>query len=216
MAKATLATKRKSSQHEILDKLFRIDPETVTARDGSKRPLLIEHAMGKKGGMLTHDQLFQKAGLATEYQNAIKKLVKDYGDDDYALDQLTRNKKRKLNETVRSLITAYRAFLTRHYAPQRAVPYMARVTLPDQKEVFYIQGLVDATSRAPVWGDLDDLYLVAHAMVTSTLSANRKADEGRALARGIQEATGVSRELRDKCKFLIEGKPLPLLELKGK
>jgi len=215
MVRTAVAVKeRKSCLHEDLDKLFRTDPNPEKARNGSGRTIIVEHAMGKAGGMLTEDELFKKLGLADTYSDRVKEIARQYKRDDEAIDTLCKAAKKKAKNRLRSTIESFRAHLDKFYAPQGAKACFIKLTLDDGKEVYYISGLVDPTTLSPLVGDLDDLSRVAYEIHKGTFSANRRHFEGRRMAEQIRKLPNLNRDVRERVDLILADKLFPKIEHK--
>lgn len=189
-----------------LDRLFRIDPVKVKAKDGSGDVVVVEHRIGKDGGSFTINALMDKLGLEREYLDIISDLEKKFRDREKfkeISDRIYTGQKAKCNNAVRS----YRKFLEQFYENQLRplFPMFSFVPVSDKADALYIQGLLDCETLKLVVGDVTDDASWAETTFTKT---KRWADlnaKARRTAKALIALPGVNKDLAERLHLIAKG-----------
>lgn len=191
---------------EKLDKLFRIPPVRVKARDGTSDQIVVEHRIGKEAGAFTADDLMSKLGFEDEYLKLVTDLEKKFRD---------REKFKKLESKVyvgerakmNRLIGKYRRHLETFYGnyERPLLPMFAFVPVSDKSDGLYLQGLLDAENFKLVVGDPQDDALWCE---TVFLKTKRHADlnaRAKRTAKALISCPGVNKDLAHRMRLLADG-----------
>lgn len=193
--------------HERMDRLFRISPIKVTARDGSGEKITIEHRIGREAGHLTRFELMDKLGLEDQFAEFTKDMTKKVRDEE-RLKEVLDNKYRVLKSKMTHAVQDYRRYLEGHYGnnPGRPlIPLFAFVPVTDKEDGLYVQSLVDESHKHLV-GDPADTCMWFEVVASRT---KRFADEykrAQNTAAALMLYPGLNKDLRNRANAISHGK----------
>jgi len=192
--------------------MWRISPVKIAARDRSDHTYVIEHRIGKAGGSLTIQEIMDRLGITDEMEKRIydiKRLIKK--NPDYEKDLILREKqnaKSTANKVVRRFGDALLAF----YAPQGLRPRCGFIMDTDGKNKFFIQGLVDSQTLAPVRGDVKDLTEWSQSEFTASRSGRDRNFQATEQSKALLRLPGINTDIREALHLLVNYKSeLPAL-----
>lgn len=201
----------------MIDALYRISPTPKKVRDGKGRTLevILEHRIGAEGGCFTIDELWQEAKLGTDFEVVKRKALKRFEKDpDLASDIISAHRNR-LMRRLQDAIKAWRKYLNDLYKSQGVEVCAEWVDDAKKGKVIFIQGLVDTETMTPVYGDFEDVYLMAKSVYQSTKGAADKNQKARQIAHQAMALPNVNKDLRERFRLIAKGEETLRIEHQG-
>lgn len=189
----------------VIDKLFRIPPAKVRARDGSNRTITIEHRIGSALTYFTQENLLRRTGLEKEWSDSYKKLdsrLTNKKDLIEVTDAMWGQAKQKL----RRMISSTKKFWNAFYAGQKTLVRSTFVPV-DDKGTFglFIQSLVDANTRALLVGEPEDLGLWNEVTAVREKAHVDNWNEAIMSAKQLLRLTTINKDLQNRMKLVASG-----------
>lgn len=189
----------------VIDKMFRIPPAKVRARDGSNRTITVEHRIGSALTYFTQENLLRRTGLEKEWSDSYKKLdsrITNKKDLIEVTDAMWGQAKQKL----RRMISSTRKFWSGFYAGQKALVRATFVPV-DDKGTFglFIQSLVDANTRALLVGEPEDLGLWNEVTAVREKAHVDNWNEAIMSAKQLLRLTTINKDLQNRMKLVASG-----------
>jgi len=190
-----------------MDRLFRISPAKVKAKDSSGELITIEHRIGKDAGYFTTEMLMDKLGLEEQYSEYVRDMQKKIRDED-RLKEVLADKYKILRSKVTHVVSDYRAFLEKFYnnRVRPLLPMFAFVPVGDKNDGLFIQGLLDSVTLKLVVGEPEDDVLWCEKIFTKTKPSadmNRRAEQ---TARALTTHPGLNKDLKFRVNLIAQGK----------
>lgn len=198
----------KKTLHERMDKLFRISPCKVTARDQSGDKITIEHRIGREAGFLTRFELMDKLGLEDQFVEFTKEMQKKVRDEE-RLKEVCDDKYSVLKNKCSRAVQDYRKYLEGLYGnnPGRALlPMFAFVKVNDKDDGLFIQGLLEADTLKHLVGDPSDNLTWSETVFSATkrfADMNKRAEN---TAKALLLTPGLNKDLRNRAHSLAQGR----------
>jgi hypothetical protein len=189
----------------VIDKLFRMPPAKVRARDGSNRTITIEHRIGSALTYFTQENLLRRTGLEKEWSDSYKKLdsrLTNKKDLIEVTDAMWGQAKQKL----RRMISSTKKFWNAFYAGQKVIVRSTFVPV-DDKGTFglFIQSLVDANTRALLVGEPEDLGLWNEVTAVREKAHVDNWNEAIMSAKQLLRLTTINKDLQNRMKLVASG-----------
>ena len=189
-----------------INRLFKIDPVKVKARDSSSETILVEHRIGKEGGVYTANALMDKLGLEKEYYDYVSELEKKFKDRK-RFEALSTQFYRGQKDKMTRITGKYRRFLETFYGnyPRPLLPMFAFVPVSDKTDGIYIQGLLDLDTLKLVVGTPDDDALWAETVFTKTKRFADLNQRARKTARALSAMPGINKDVSRRMLEIAQG-----------
>jgi hypothetical protein len=198
----------KKTLHDRMDRLFRISPVKVTARDGSGEKITLEHRVGRDAGVLTRFELMDKLGLEDQFADFVKEMTKKVRDEE-RLKEICDDKYSVLKSKMNRAVQDYRKYLEGvygNYPGRPLLPMFAFVKVNDKDDGLFLQGLVEAETFKHVIGDPADNLAWSETVFVATkrfADMNKRAEN---TARSLMLLPGLNKDLRQRANALSQGK----------
>lgn len=199
-----------------MDRLFRIPPAKVKAKDGSGEMITLEHRIGRDGGYFTREHLMDKMGLENDYKDYCKELNKKIHNNEN-LKEMMSDRYRTLKGKLNRIVTDYRRYLVQFYGNRGVgaplAPMFAFVPVTDKEAGLYIQGLrrdtleggENAGYKLVIGEPSDDLAWCEVTFSQTERQANLNK-QAQFTARGLLSHPGLSKEIRHRIQSIAQGK----------
>lgn len=191
---------------EKIDKLFRIPPTSVKAKDGSGEILTIEHRVGAAAGTYTAPQLMAKLGFEQKYADFCATERRRYSDEkNWEIVQTVYYG--YLRSQMYMALKHYRVFLGEMYAntARPLVPLMAFVPVGERRTGVYIQGFQDANSLKPLLFDkAADLLAWAEKEANSNRRSYRRYQVVQETLRASMTLPGINKDIEHAMKLMLQ------------
>lgn len=191
-----------------MEKLFRIDPITVRAKDGSDTKLIIEHRVGSQLATFGRADLFKRVGLEAEYFDTCLKLEKKFRDRDLfnkLSDKILSGEKRKLDGWIRN----YKHYLELFYKDQGLLPLVGFVPVPakngEVETVLFIQAMVSIETSKLMVGEVNDLALWSEATAVWSKPIADKHNDAIKVAKMILKLPHVNKDIQSRMSLVVSG-----------
>ena len=197
----------KKTLRERMDRLVRISPLKVTARDGSGDKITIEHRIGRDAGVLTRFELMDKLGLEDQFAEFVKEWQKKLRGDDH-FNQICDNEYSILKGRMNRAVQDYRKYLESLYGnyPNRSLlPMFAFVKVNDKDDGLFIQGLVDSSDFRHVIGDPVDNLAWSETVFVATKKFADQHKRAEMTARSPMLLPGLNKDLRQRASLIATG-----------
>lgn len=191
-----------------MDRLFRITPAKVKAKDGSNEIITIEHRIGKDAGFFTREHLMEKLGLEKdlqEFHHELEKKMKIHDKD--RLREMMREHHRALKGKMNRVVQDYRRYLETFYSnyPRPLLPMFAFVPVNDKTDGLYLQGLLDDATYKLVIGDpADDVAWceITFSQTKKFADLNKRAEN---TAKALVSHPGLNKDLQYRIAAIAHG-----------
>lgn len=190
-----------------MDRLFRISPAKVKAKDGSNELITIEHRIGRDAGAFTSNDLMKKLGLEEQYAEYVLDMQKKIRDEERCKEVLD-DKYRLLKSSVNRVVQDYRAYLEKFYAgyPRPLIPLFAFVPIGDREDGLFIQSLADLATYKLVVGDPEDHECWSEKVAVKTKPSHDMFVRAQQTAKALLSHPGLNKDLRFRAGLLAQGK----------
>lgn len=189
-----------------LDRLFKISPMRVKAKDGSGDTVIVEHRIGKAAGAFTSADLMNKLGLEDEYFEIVKDLEKKFRDRkkfQNIADKIYSGQKEKLGR----IVSRYRQHLDEFYGshPRPLMPMFAFVPISEKEDALYLQGLLDEQTLKLLIGDPEDDALWSETIFLKTKTFADLNARAKKVARALMSHPNINKDLVYRMEFISKG-----------
>lgn len=190
-----------------MDRLFRITPAKVKAKDGSNEIIPIEHRLGRDAGYFTRRHLMDKLGLEQDYADYVTDMQKKIRDQQ-RLKEICAGMHKVLKSKMNRVVSEYRRYLETFYGnyPRPLLPMFAFVPVNDKEDGLFFQGLLDEASYKLVLGDpADDVAWceITFSQTKKFADLNKRAEN---TAKALVSHPGLNKDLRYRIAAIAQGK----------
>ena len=190
-----------------IDRLFRISPIKVKAKDGSNEQVAIEHRLGTDAGFFTGAELMKKLGLEDEYAEYVLDMQKKIRDKD-RLKEVLDDKYRLLKSKMNRVVSDYRKYLEQFYGnyARPLLPMFAFVPVAEKADGLYLQGLADENTLKLVAGDPEDAIRWCETVFSKTKNwadLNKRAETQ---ARALLSLPHLNKDLKHRAQVIAQGR----------
>lgn len=190
-----------------IDRLFRISPVKVKAKDGSNELIPIEHRLGRDAGYFTGQDLMKKLDLENEFSEYVLDMQKKIRDKD-RLKEVLDDKYRLLKGKMNRVVSDYRKYLEQFYGnyPRALLPMFAFVPVGEKMDGLYLQGLADDATLKLVAGDAEDATRWCETVFSKTKKWADLNARAESQAKALLALPGLNKDLKHRIQVIAQGK----------